>query len=123
MGAAQPPWAAPPSGGPQHQPDPFRDPAGASRGFFAALFDFRFTSFVTPTIVKVVYVLVTILIALSYLGFLVSSLRAGVLTFLFVLVAGAVGALVYLALARITLEFMYAIVRMSEDIHQRLPRG
>jgi hypothetical protein len=99
------------------------DPGGAAKGFFAALFDFRFTTFVTPTIVKVVYVLVTVLIGLTYLIALLTSFRQGAAAVIVVLVAGAIGALVYLALARISLEFMYAIVRMSEDIHRRLPQA
>ncbi|MGI8523536.1 MAG: DUF4282 domain-containing protein [Nocardioides sp.] len=36
---------------------------------------------------------------------------------------GAVAALVYLAFIRMTLEFYLAIVRMSEDIHRRMPGG
>ena len=42
---------------------------------------------------------------------------------LFILVGGAIGFIVYLALIRMTLEFYLAIVRMSEDIHHRLPRA
>lgn len=94
-----------------------------TKGFFGALFDFGFTSFVTPTIVKVVYILATILIGLGYLILLVSSLRSGAAAAIVTLIAGGLGALVYLALVRISVEFMYAIVRMSEDINRRLPKA
>lgn len=94
-----------------------------TKGFFGALFDFGFTSFVTPTIVKVVYILATILIGLGYLILLVSSLRSGAAATIVTLIAGGLGALFYLALVRISLEFMYAIVRMSEDINRRLPKA
>jgi hypothetical protein len=40
--------------------------------------------------------------------------------FLF-LVLGSIGAVLYLAVIRMTMEFYLAIVRMSQDIHQRLP--
>jgi hypothetical protein len=38
------------------------------------------------------------------------------------LILGAIGMILYLALIRMTLEFYLAVVRMSEDIHLRLPR-
>jgi len=49
---------------PGGQPDVQTD----TEGFFGALFDFSFNSFVTPKIVKLVYVLATILLVLTYLS-------------------------------------------------------
>lgn len=98
-------------------------PATDAKGFFGSLFDFSFNSFVTPKIVKVVYVLATIGLAIGYVGFVVAgftnSVGRGVLT----LLLGALVAILYLALIRMTLEFYYAIVRMSQDINARLPRN
>jgi len=87
------------------------------------LFDFSFTSFVTPKIVKLVYVLATVALGLVYLvvvivGFVGDQPAVGVV----VLLLGWIPFLVYLALIRMTLEFYFAIVRMSEDINRRLPR-
>jgi hypothetical protein len=124
-----PPYGGPPQSGP---PPGYGMPAYPSAGgpppnvgqggFFAALFDFSFGSFVTPKIVKLVYVLATIALALFYVVFVIAafsnSAGAGVL----VLLVGAVVALVYLAFIRMTLEFYFAIVRMSQDINERLPR-
>ncbi|MDQ6896184.1 MAG: DUF4282 domain-containing protein, partial [Actinomycetota bacterium] len=120
---AQPPWGPPPPAGGGGRPDLMSGSTTTTKGFFGALFDFGFTSFVTPTIVKVVYILATILIGLGYLILLVSSLRSGAAATIVTLIAGGLGALVYLALVRISLEFMYAIVRMSEDINRRLPKA
>ena len=93
-----------------------------AKGFFGALFDFSFKHYVTPKIAKVVYVLWTIALLFMYLILLLSvfnnSSAAGVLVLLF----GWIPFLIYLALIRMFLEFTYAVVRMSEDIHQRLPR-
>jgi hypothetical protein len=94
-------------------------PTPPAKGFFGALFDFSFEHFVTPSIVKVVYVLATIALALGFVVFLISALISGssgliVLT----LILGPVLAVLYLALIRMTLEFYFAIVRMSEDIHR-----
>lgn len=90
-------------------------------GGLRSLFDFSFNTFVTPKIVRIVYVIITVVIALAWIGALVSMLANGEwLGFFVVLIFGALVALVYLALARMTLEFYYSVVRMSEDIHQRL---
>ena len=69
-------------------------------GFLRALFDFSFSTFITPKVVRFVYILATGLL---------------------VLLVGPIVMLVYLALIRMTLEFYLAITRMSQDIHHRLP--
>jgi hypothetical protein len=97
-------------------------PSVGAGGFFAALFDFSFNSFVTPKIVKLVYVLATIALALIYLILVISAFTENGGLGIVVLLGGAVGALVYLAFIRMTLEFYFAIVRMSQDINERLPR-
>lgn len=90
-------------------------------GGLRSLFDFSFNTFATPKIVRIVYIIITIVIALAWVGTLISMLANGEwLGFFVVLIFGALVALVYLALARMTLEFYYSIVRMSEDIHERL---
>jgi hypothetical protein len=126
-----PPYGGPPQSGP---PPGYGMPAYPSAGgqpppdvggggFFAALFDFSFSSFVTPKIVKLVYVLATIGLGLLYLLFVISGFTKNAGVGILVLLVGAVVTLVYLAFIRMTLEFYYAIVRMSEDINQRLPRA
>lgn len=93
-----------------------------AKGFFAALFDFSFTHFVTPQIVKVVYILATIGLSLLFVFFLITAFVNEVDVGFVVLLIGPIVFLVYQALVRMTLEFYFALVRMSEDIHQRLPR-
>jgi hypothetical protein len=94
-----------------------------SAGFFKALFDFSFTHFVTPKIVKFVYVLATIALGIAYLVFLVAAFAKSAGLGIAVLILGAIGFVVYLAFIRMTLEFYLAIVRTSEDIHRRLPQA
>src|SRR5579875_1334035 len=43
--------------------------ASDAKGFVSSLFDFGFTSFVTPKVVKVVYALIVIVLGLGSLGF------------------------------------------------------
>ena len=91
------------------------------KGFFGSLFDYGFRSFVTPKLVKIVYILATVSIGLTYLAFVVSGFRANGGIGVLVLIFGAIAAIFYLAFIRLTLELIYAVVRMSQDINQRLP--
>jgi len=96
-------------------------PLKTSKGFLGALFDFSFTHFVTPMIVKFVYVLSVVVLGLTWLVFLASSFSQSAALGVAVLILGPIGMLIYLAFIRMTLEFYLAITRMSEDIHKRLP--
>jgi hypothetical protein len=84
--------------------------------FFSALFDLGFDSFATPVVIKVLYILGLIAIGLGYVVFVISGFFQDPLVGLAFLIAGAIGALIYVIFLRITLEFYYAVVRMSEDI-------
>lgn len=107
----QPPM--PPSGGPTGSP---------TKGFFGALFDFSFEHFVTPIIVKVVYILAIVALGVTWLVLLATSFSQNAGAGIAVLILGPIGILLYLCLIRMTLEFYIAVTRMSQDIHHRLPR-
>ena len=116
----QPP-AGPPPGPPPSGPYGGAAPSGSPRkGFFGSLFDFSFEHFVTPIIVKIVYVLALAALVLGWLVFLAASFSQSAGAGLAVLILGPIGLILYLALIRMTREFYLAIVRMSEDIHTRL---
>jgi hypothetical protein len=92
-------------------------------GFVSALFDFSFSTFATPKIVKFVYLLATIFIALGFLSWVIGAFSANFGLGIAVLILGAIAALVWLAFIRMTLEIYYAVVRMSQDVNQRLPQA
>lgn len=124
----QPGWARGPSGwgGPGSSPAGYGYPggqggAGGPRkpGFLATLFDLSFTSFVTPSIVKGVYVVAMAVIALGWLGYTVAFFARGAgWGLLMLLVIGPVVSLVYLILARIGLELYLAVIRVAEDVRE-----
>ena len=93
----------------------------SASGFFGALFDFSFNEFITPKVVKFVYILATIGLLLGYVVFVISGFAQSAGAGVAILLLGAIAVVIYLALIRMTLEFYLAIVRMSEDIHRRLP--
>ncbi|WP_214364655.1 DUF4282 domain-containing protein [Pseudonocardia sp. H11422] len=89
------------------------------KNFFAALFDFNFSGFATFTFVKILYIMGMVFIGLAYIGNVVIYFSFDTGLGLLVLVLGSVVALFALAFLRLTLEFYYAVARMSEDIHNR----
>ncbi|MFC7725921.1 DUF4282 domain-containing protein [Nocardioides sp. GCM10028917] len=96
----------------------------STKGFFGALFDMSFTTFVTPMIIKVVYIIGLIAIGLGTLFFAVSGFfgdnpGVGIVT----LIVSPLGGLLYLCFFRMMCEFYVAITRMSEDINRRLPQS
>jgi hypothetical protein len=102
-----------------------RDSAPAdARGFLGALFDFGFTSFVTPKVIKVLYMLIVIGTVLSALVFTIivfkASVAFGVLTLLF---GDPLFILIVLAIYRIILEFFVVTFRVAEDIRALRERG
>ena len=99
-------------------------PVAEPKGFLGALFDFSFTSFVTPKVVKVLYILIVVVVGLSAVGFALSVLATNVGLGLIVLLIGApLYFLVVTALYRITLEFFMVIYRMAQDIRAIRERG
>lgn len=90
--------------------------AGTAQGFFGALFDLSFDSFVTPVLIKVLYILGLVVIGLSYLSWVVLAFAADSGAGIVVLLLGAVGALFAAMIFRASLEFSYATIRMAEDI-------
>jgi Domain of unknown function (DUF4282) len=97
-------------------PAAMRQTAG-SKGFLGSLFDMGFTSFVTPKVIKVLYLLIiigTIISALIY-SFAAFTVNAG-LGILTLVVIAPLCTLIVLALWRITLEFFMIIFRISDDI-------
>jgi uncharacterized membrane protein len=112
-------WQLPP---PQsfRRPSPARAPRapGQAKGFVSSLFDFGFTSFVTPKIIKVLYALVTIWTLLWALAFLDIGFRYGhaVGGLLTLVIVDPILILMSLGVIRVVLEFFMISFRMQEDL-------
>ncbi|MEY9969336.1 putative RNA-binding Zn-ribbon protein involved in translation (DUF1610 family) [Streptacidiphilus sp. MAP12-16] len=108
-----PPPYSPPSGFPSHPTSPSHT---STREFFAGLFDFGFTAFITPKAVKVVYVIIAILLALDWFAFLVVGFAYSAALGILVLTVGLVVALLWLVMYRILLEFVMMFFRIGTDV-------
>jgi len=81
-----------------------------------SLFDLSFNRFIAPTVAKVVYVLVMIVIALFYILFVVTSFRTnGLLGAFVLLILGPLVAFLYLVLVRIGLESLLASIKTAQN--------
>lgn len=97
---------------------------GRDAGFFSALFDFSFRKYATPSIVKIVYILVTVVMVLGALVWTITG-AAGVfdvdpgLSVLFLLLGVPfilVALVLQLALFRVLLEASLALIRSAQSL-------
>jgi hypothetical protein len=95
-----------------------------TRGFLGALFDFGFTSFVTPKVIKVLYMLIVIGTVVSALLVTIVAFKASAVFGVLMLVFGdPLFILIVLAIYRIILEFFVVTFRVAEDIRAIRERG
>ena len=105
-------------------PDPTPRDAADTRGFLGALFDFGFTSFVTPKVIKVLYLLIVIGTVVSALVVTIIAFKAStVFGFLMLVFGDPLFILIVLAIYRIILEFFVVTFRVAEDIRALRERG
>ncbi|WP_320536863.1 DUF4282 domain-containing protein [Pseudarthrobacter sp. IC2-21] len=86
------------------------------------LFDLSFTRFVSPSIARIVYILIMVALGLGYIVMVIASFasRNVMLGILVMLIIGPLVVLIYLALARIGLESLVAGIRTAENTAELL---
>jgi Domain of unknown function (DUF4282) len=112
-GAAPPQW----QGIAGVTPGATRTKQPGERGFIGSLFDFSFSSMVTPKIIKVLYVLFTIWTALVGLILLVVGFRTGGLAggLFMLIIVEPIFLLLTLGIYRVVLEAFMVIFRIYEE--------
>ena len=99
-------------------------PALESKGFVRSLFDFSFSSFVARRVLRVLYILITIMYSLGALGAFIALLaRHTPADIVLAVVAVPLGYILYLTFARITLEVLMVIFGIGEDLREIRDRG
>jgi hypothetical protein len=95
-----------------------------SKGFFSALFDFSFTSFVTTKIIKVFYVLIFVLAVLSAFVYTIIAFKRSTSFGILTLVIGdPLFIIIVMAFWRLVLEAFVVVFRIAEDIRALRERG
>ncbi|MHB1773383.1 MAG: DUF4282 domain-containing protein [Acidimicrobiales bacterium] len=85
-------------------------------GFLKSLYDFSFSIFVTSKIIRVLYIIITIVYSLVALLFFIDFARSGTLGLVAAIVLVPLGYLLSLTLARIMLELVMVVFRIGEDL-------
>lgn len=85
-----------------------------------ALFDLSFKKFVSPTIAKIVYILVMIGIAVGYLGMVIAAFNEDTAVGFVVLFLGLLFALLYLCVFRVMLEALIAMIMTAQNTGELL---
>jgi Domain of unknown function (DUF4282) len=86
-----------------------------TKGFFAALFDFGFTSFITLKFLRVIYTILVCLILFVGLLFLIFGLAQGGGTAVAVIFLAPLATLFYLIVVRIYMELIAMFFRIGEN--------
>ena len=89
------------------------------KGFFPTLFDFSLSSFLTPKVIRILYIVGVILTCLGGAAYLFIGLASGSgILILFVLVFVPIFTLLYLIMIRISTEFVIIAFRTYEEVKQ-----
>ncbi len=86
----------------------------------SGLLDFSFTRFITPTIVKILYILVLVFGGLAWIASLISAITQGFMAFLVTLIFGTLLFIMAVLMYRITFELVMVIFAIKENT-DRLP--
>jgi hypothetical protein len=86
----------------------------------SGIFDFTFTKFVTPVVIKILYILVLVFGGLFWIIALIASAFSGFAAFLFALVFGTLGLVMFVLLYRVMFELVMVIFAIKENT-DRLP--
>jgi hypothetical protein len=94
-----------------------RQRSAGEKGFIGSLFDFSFTSLVTPKIIRVLYILLTAWIALVGLSILVIGFKTGGIAggLFTLLIVEPIFVLLTLGICRVVLEAFMVLFRIYEE--------
>lgn len=119
----QPAYGAPQGGDAQGQPGGQPARAGKEKGFFAALFDLSFKSFITIKFASILYVAGIVLLTVGWLIITISAFTESAGAGIAMLFLGLIGLFIYIVLFRLMLEFYVAMVRTAQNTSMLVERG
>jgi len=93
------------------------DEVKKAEGFFKALFDFSFSTFITSKIIKFLYILFVIFAALGAIGIIVSGFSSSVgMGLLSLIVLAPLAFLLWVITSRVFLEIIIVVFRIGDDL-------
>ena len=92
-----------------------QQPQNSEKTFLAALFDFSLTTFVALRFLKVIYIIVTVLIAIAMVGVFIGLVSEGTPGIIAAIILVPLTALVYLIVVRVSIEIIAVLFRIGES--------
>ncbi len=87
------------------------------KGMVSALFDFSFKHFITGRIIRILYFLSVLMAGLGYLFFVIGAFQASAgFGAIALLILGPLMFLLWVIYARVLLEIIMVVFRISEDV-------
>lgn len=83
--------------------------------FFNSLFDMSFSKFITPKIIKYIYIISVVIIGLLCLFIAFSGFSKGVGSGFGALILASITFIVWITLTRLWLEFVMAVFQIAEN--------
>jgi uncharacterized membrane protein len=87
----------------------------ADKGFFGSLFDFSFTEFITPRIIKLLFVLAIIISGIAALVLFVSGIAGGGAGAFLAIIGAPLLFLLYVIMARVWLELIMVMFHIADN--------
>lgn len=88
----------------------------SDKGTLNALFDFSFSTFITTRLIKILYILAIIAAGIAAFGIIVSGFAQGFFAGLLSCIVAVLAFAIYVIMARIWLELIIVIFRISENV-------
>jgi hypothetical protein len=85
------------------------------KGFFASLFDFSFTEFITVKIIKILYGIIIVLAGIGVLFFIVTGFQTSAAMGILYLILSPLVFILWVILARVWLEIVIVIFRIEDN--------
>ena len=84
------------------------------KGFFGKLFDLSFKDFITPKIIKILFVIAIIISGLAGLGIIGAGFSRGALGGIAAIIIAPIAVVLYIIMARVWLELVLVIFSIEE---------
>lgn len=91
-------------------------PDNTRRGFFESLMDTRFDSLITPSLIRLLYVIGMVILAIVAIGFIIAGFVESAGTGVIALILAPIFALIYLIVLRVYLELVIVAFKIREGI-------
>lgn len=105
-------------GGGYSPPPVHTAPPRRGDGFWSRFFDLSFEHFITPSIIKILFIIAMVVIGLGVLAWIIVGFVAFGALGIFTLIGALIGGFLYLLMARVFLEMVVVFFRIRDDTEE-----